>query len=51
MKLLHSAYPIASDANFRMDVLYWKLKNFDESQAWKEKLEILQRNDRKLREA
>ncbi|CAD8120528.1 unnamed protein product [Paramecium sonneborni] len=50
IKLQLAQYPIPSDATFRMDLLWWKLKNFDQSQQWKEKLEILQRQDRKLRE-
>ncbi|CAD8094503.1 unnamed protein product [Paramecium sonneborni] len=50
VKMQLAQYPIPSDANFRMDLLWWKLKDFDQSQQWKEKLEILQRQDRKLRE-
>ncbi|CAD8176370.1 unnamed protein product [Paramecium pentaurelia] len=50
VKMQLAQYPIPSDANFRMDLLWWKLKDFDQSQQWKEKLEIQQRQDRKLRE-
>ncbi|CAD8085572.1 unnamed protein product [Paramecium primaurelia] len=50
VKMQLAQYPIPSDANFRMDLLFWKLRDFDQSQQWKEKLEILQRQDRKLRE-
>ncbi|CAK89100.1 unnamed protein product (macronuclear) [Paramecium tetraurelia] len=50
VKMQLAQYPIPSDANFRMDLLWWKLRDFDQSQQWKEKLEILQREDRKLRE-
>ncbi|CAD8206402.1 unnamed protein product [Paramecium octaurelia] len=50
VKMQLAQFPIPSDATFRMDLLWWKLRNFDQSQQWKEKLEILQRQDRKLRE-
>ncbi|CAD8157336.1 unnamed protein product [Paramecium octaurelia] len=50
VKMQLAQYPIPSDANFRMDLLWWKLRDFDQSQEWKEKLEIQQRQDRKLRE-
>jgi hypothetical protein len=46
----HEAYPLASDANYRMDLLWWKLKNFNESQHFKEMMEIKQRGDKKLRD-
>lgn len=42
--------PLPSDSNYRLDILYWKLKDFDNSQRTKEILEIRQRNDKKLRE-
>ncbi|CAD8185390.1 unnamed protein product [Paramecium octaurelia] len=51
IKLELAQYPLPSDANFRMDVLMWKLRDFDQAQQWKENLEIFQRQDRKLREA
>ncbi|CAD8209304.1 unnamed protein product [Paramecium pentaurelia] len=51
IKLELAQYPLPSDANFRMDVLMWKLRDFDQAQQWKERLEIFQRQDRKLREA
>ncbi|CAD8111875.1 unnamed protein product [Paramecium sonneborni] len=51
IKLELAQYPLPSDANFRMDVLMWKLRDFDQAQQWKERLEIFQRQDRKLRES
>ncbi|CAD8184504.1 unnamed protein product [Paramecium pentaurelia] len=42
--------PLPSDSNFRLDILYWKLRDFDNSQRTKEIYEIKQRNDRKWRE-
>ncbi|CAD8122412.1 unnamed protein product [Paramecium sonneborni] len=51
IKLELAQYPLPSDANFRMDVLMWKLRDFDQAQQWKENLEIFQRQDRKLRES
>lgn len=42
--------PLPSDSFYRLDILHWKLKDFDNSQKSKEVLEVKQRNDRKLRE-
>ena len=43
-------YPLPSDSNYREDLMFRRMNNFGESQNAKEKLENLQRNDRKLRE-
>lgn len=40
---------LPSDSNFRLDVLYHKMKDLSHSQKEKEILEILQRADKKLR--
>jgi hypothetical protein len=32
--------PLPSDSNFRLDILYWKLRDFDNSQRTKEIYEI-----------
>lgn len=49
-ELVNEPYPLGSDGNLRSDVLFWKLKDFDNAQKWKEVLEVLQRGDRKMRE-
>ncbi len=42
--------PIPSDSNFREDVIIWKNRDVDAGQSAKERLENLQRADKKLRE-
>lgn len=49
-KMVNHPNPLPSDANYRLDILYWKLQDFDNSQRNKEKLEVIQRGDRKFRE-
>jgi hypothetical protein len=34
-----------------MDLLWWKVRDFDQAQHNKEQMELLQRQDKKLREA
>ena len=41
---------LPSDSNYRLDVIYHRMNNSNNSQKEKEILEIAQRNDRKLRE-
>ena len=50
-KLEHNQRPLASDSNYRLDLLWWKLKNFESSQNEKERMEVFQRADAKLRKA
>lgn len=42
--------PLPSDSNWREDIEYRKLRETSRAQLEKERLEVLQRNDRKLRE-
>lgn len=42
--------PLASDCNLREDVIALRMDDLNLAQERKEKLEILQRSDRKLRE-
>ena len=41
---------LPSDSNHRLDLLCLRMKDLSRSQKEKEALEVLQRNDRKLRE-
>lgn len=43
-------HPLPSDCMYREDVVYKRLGNIARSQNEKERLEVLQRKDRKLRE-
>ena len=45
------AFTLPSDSTFRHDLIYFKQKDDDMSQLYKLKLEEIQRNDKKLREA
>jgi hypothetical protein len=45
----YEKYPLPSDCNYREDVIYRRLKDTVRSQQEKERLEELQRKDRKLR--
>ena len=49
-KLEYEADPLPSDANWREDIAYRRLIEVTRAQAEKERLEVLQRKDRKLRE-
>lgn len=49
-RMVNHPNPLPSDANYRLDILYWKLKDFDNSMRTKEMLEVIQRSDRKWRE-
>jgi len=49
-KLRYLENPLPSDANFRLDVLYLRAQDEEKSQENKQKLEEIQRADRKLRE-
>lgn len=48
---IYSRYPIASDANWREDLLAWRMDDFDLAMRMKTKLEEIQRADAKLRKA
>ena len=48
--MVHYQYPLQSNSNYREDLLYRKMDNLARSQQEKERLEILQRGDKKLRE-
>ena len=43
-------FPLNSNSNYREDMFYRRLKDLSRSQEEKERLEIIQRKDRKLRE-
>ncbi len=49
-EMIHYEYPLNSNSNYREDLLYRKLNDLAKSQSEKERLEVIQRNDRKLRE-
>ena len=49
-KLQYSENPLPSDSNFRLDLLYLKLKDEEKAQDHKKRIEEAQRQDRKLRE-
>lgn len=49
-QLLGEISPLASDSSYREDLIAWKLNDYDLAQERKEKLEVLQRRDRKMRE-
>lgn len=48
-RICYVDYPLPSDSNFREDLMFRRMGNFGEAQNAKEKLENIQRNDRKLR--
>ena len=48
--MVHYQYPLNSNSNYREDLLYRKKDDIARSQVEKERLEILQRGDRKFRE-
>ena len=48
--LEHERRPLASDCRFREDAVMWKTKDLKKAQQMKEKLEDIQRADRKLRD-
>ena len=49
-QLEYEKYPLASDGTFREDLVSWKLKDVKLAQTAKDKLENIQRADRKLRQ-
>ena len=49
-EMIHYEYPLNSNSNYREDLIYRKKNDLARSQAEKERLEVLQRGDRKLRE-
>lgn len=49
-EMIHYEYPLNSNSNYREDLIYRKMNDLAKSQAEKERLEILQRQDRKYRE-
>lgn len=46
----YEKYPLPSNSNYREDVIYKRLGDLAMSQSSKEKLEVLQRADKKLRQ-
>ena len=42
-------YPLKSHCNYREDIHYRRCQNYELAQSHKERLEVLQRNDKKLR--
>lgn len=46
---IYNRYPLASDANWREDLLAWKMDDFELAMKMKTKLEEIQRSDAKLR--
>jgi hypothetical protein len=46
----NSPYILPSDSTFRVDLNYFNKNDEVEAQTWKERMEDIQRNDRKLRE-
>ena len=49
-QLEYEERPLPSDCLYREDLIVWRSNNIDEAQKKKEKLEVFQRNDKKLRE-
>ena len=49
-KIFDELNPLHSNSNYREDIFYKKTKDLVKSQSEKERLEVFQRNDRKLRE-
>lgn len=45
----YANYPLPSDSNYREDLMFRRMGNFSDAQNAKEKLENIQRNDRKVR--
>ena len=50
IKFEYEPNPLPSDANYREDIIYRRLDNVPRSQNEKERIENIQREDRKLRE-
>ena len=50
-RIIYANNPIPSDVRFREDVIWVHRAQFQKGQAWKDAIEIRQRDDRKLREA
>jgi hypothetical protein len=48
--MVHYNFPLNSNSNYREDLYYRKMNDLARSQNEKERLEVLQRLDRKLRE-
>lgn len=48
--MVHYEFPLNSNSDYREDLLYRKRNDLARSQNEKERLEVVQRNDRKLRE-
>jgi hypothetical protein len=42
-------YPLNSNSNYREDIIYRRKKDIARAQVEKERLEVLQREDKKLR--
>jgi hypothetical protein len=49
-RMLNEKLPLASDSRYREDLIAWQLDDLDLASNLKEKLENIQRADRKLRE-
>lgn len=49
-ELIDYQYPLNSNSNYREDLFYRKKNDLSRSQSEKERLEIIQRQDRKFRE-
>jgi hypothetical protein len=49
-EMVHYEFPLNSNSDYREDLLYRKRNDLARSQNEKERLEVVQRNDRKLRE-
>lgn len=49
-EMIHYEFPLNSNSDYREDLIYRKRNDLARSQAEKERLEILQRGDRKFRE-
>lgn len=47
--IIYERFPLASDSNFREDLIAWKLNDFDLAMKMKTKMEEAQRADAKLR--
>lgn len=48
--MIHYEFPLNSNSNYREDLIYRKKNDLARSQLEKERLEVLQRGDRKFRE-
>ena len=49
-QLEYEEKPLPSDCLYREDLIVWRSHDLEEAQRMKEKLEVLQRNDKKMRE-